>query len=101
MDWATLLRQIDAGTARAFVAAARHVIDALLIEAERVQQTQTPAARDYNAAELSREAPAGGWLSHAELREAARRMSEALATEKWVDGFVAAVKLMAALGGVL
>lgn len=101
MDVQTLVRNIDAQTARAFVEAARHVIDALLIEAERVGQTQTPDVTDYEHASLSRETPAGGWLSHAELRDTARRLSEAVAAEKWIDGLTCALKLLSALGGGL
>ena len=101
MDLKTLVKNIDVQTAQAFVTAARHVIDALLIESERVRKTQTPGARDYNKAELSRETPAGGWLSHEELRDTARRMSEAIALEKWTDGLVCALRMLSALGGVL
>ena len=101
MDLRTILNGIDAETARAFVTAARHAIDALLIEAERVRQMQTPALRDYNTAGLPRGTPPGGWLAHEELRETARRMAEALATEKWVDGFIAAVQVLRMLGGGL
>ncbi len=101
MDLQNIVKNIDAATAQAFVSAARHVVDALLIEGERVRQTQTPAARDYNAASLSREAAPGGWLSHEELRETSRRLAEAVAAEKWTEGFVAALKLLSMLGGAL
>jgi hypothetical protein len=101
MDWQTLLKSIDADTARAFVTAARRMIDALLVEAERVHATQTPADRDYNAGELSRATPPGGWLPHEELREAARRMGEAIAAEKWTEGLLTALKLLFVLGGML
>ncbi len=98
MDWQTALQRIDPAAAQAFVRAARAVIDALLIEGERVRQTQTPAARDYETAELSRETPAGGWLGHEELRAAAQQMAEAIATEKWLDGVIFAVKALAVAG---
>ncbi len=101
MDLKTIVSGIDAETARAFVTAARHAIDALLIEAERVRQTQTPTPRDYNAAALPRGTPPGGWLAHEELRETARRMAEAIAVEKWVDGFIAAVQVLSMMGGAL
>ncbi len=102
MDWQTMVRSIDANTAQAFVRAARHVIDALLIEAGRVRATQTPGPRDYNdAAALPRETPPGGWLSHDELRETARQMAEATAAEKWTDGLLCALKGLALIGGVL
>lgn len=99
MDLQRLARSIDAGTARAFVTAARHVIDALLIEGRRVQQTQTPGPRDYEAAELSRAAPPGGWLTQAELGDTARRLAEAIAAEKWTDGVIFAVRLLGLIGG--
>jgi len=100
MDWQTVLRNVDAGTARAFVQAARHVIDAMLLEVARVQQAQTPAPRDYQQAGPSREAPAGGWISHEELRATTQRMAEAIAAEKWVDGMLFAIRLLAAVGAV-
>lgn len=101
MNLEALLRQVDAGTAQAFVAAARHVIDALLIEGQRWAEKPAPPVRDYEAAELPRGAPPAGWLSHEELRDAAKRLAEALALEKWTDGLICAVKLFAAMGGVL
>ena len=100
MNLRMIIERLDAETARAFVSAARHVIDAMLIEAEQVKQTHTPAARDYENASLSREAPAGGWISDGELRLATQRMSEAIAAEKWTDGVVFAIKALSALGGV-
>ena len=101
MNIETLVERIDSGTARAFVTAARHVIDALLIEAERVQQTQTPTPRDYNAADMPRNTPVGGWLSHEELRGTAQRLAEAMAAEKWTEGVVFAARLFNALGGAM
>ena len=101
MDWQALIKGIDADAARAFVTAARHVIDALLVEAERQRQTQAPPVRDYNAAAgLTREDAPGGWLGHEELRATMRRMAEAVAAEKWSDGVVAALKVLAVLGGL-
>ncbi|MBI5863269.1 MAG: hypothetical protein HZB38_01905 [Planctomycetes bacterium] len=75
---------VDGRTARAFVSAARHFIDALLIEGQRVASTATP--------------PAGGWLSSEELRGATQRMSEAIAAERWVDGALAVVRVLVLLG---
>ncbi len=101
MNWESLLQSINPETARAFVAAARHLIDALLIEAERVEQAATPAPRDYPQAGLPRSTPGGGWITHSELRETARRLAEAVAAEKWVEGVAAAIKLLAVVGGGL
>lgn len=99
MNLETIAKQVDMGTARAFVTAARHFIDALLIEGQRVKSTATPGERDYNASGgLSRETPGGGWISNEDLRSATQRMSEAIAEEKWVEGAVFAVRVMALLG---
>lgn len=103
MDVKTVLKQIDASTARAFVHATRHVIDAMLVEGERIAQTQGPRARDYNAAavagtsETGASAPAGGWISDSEIHDTARRLSEAIAAEKWVDGAMFAIQLLSRL----
>ncbi len=101
MDWRRLVESVDAESARAFVLAARRVIDALLIEAERVRRTQTPTARDYNAAELPRTTPAGQWLEHSELRATAQQLSEAMAAEKWTDGLLFALKALFVVGGLV
>ncbi len=101
MNWQDLIRAIDPVTAKAFVSAVRNVVDALLVESERVEQTEPLATRDYNRADLPRRQPAGGWLSPTELRASGRAMAEALAAEKWTDGFLAAIKLVCVLGGAL
>jgi hypothetical protein len=99
MDIRSALQLVDASTAKAFVSAARHVIDALLIEGERVRQAQGPGSTDYATAELSREGPAGGWISDEELRDTTKRLAEAIAAEKWTDGVLFAVQLLSRLGG--
>lgn len=101
MNWQQVLRGIDAETARAFVTAARHLIDALLIEAERVDQAAAPDPRDYTTAALPRTGPGGGWISHAELRDTTRRLAEAVAAEKWIDGVTTVIQVLAVVGGGL
>lgn len=100
MDLQKLLRNIDAETARAFVSAARQVLDALLLEAARTEQMQTLPTRDYDGATLSRVTPAGGWLSHEEPRQTTQKMAEALAAEKWADGVACAIRLLTRFAGV-
>jgi hypothetical protein len=100
MNLQSLLSSIDANTARAFVSAARHVIDALLVEAERIEQMNPPQPRDYTSATLQNDSPAGGWLSHSELRSAAQNLAEAVAAEKWTDGVIAAVRTLALFGAL-
>jgi hypothetical protein len=99
MNLKQLVGEIDADTARAFVEASRIVIDALLIEGERLAAADTPAARDYEAARLNRAAPPGGWLAPAELRAVAQRLSEAIAAEKWSDGLLCALQILRRIGG--
>ena len=94
MDLRKLLQNIDAETARAFVSAAGHVIDAMLFESARIGETVTPAERDYENATLPRATPAGGWISHEELRLTTQKMAEALAAEKWADGVVLAIQVL-------
>lgn len=100
MDLKTVVEKLDARTAQAFVTAARHVIDAMLIEGQRVRQTQTPGEVDYASAELSREAAPDGWLSHEELRGTVQKMGEAIAAEKWTDGVLFAIKALSAVGAI-
>ena len=99
MDLRKLLQNVDAETARAFVTAARRVIDALLLEAARAKETRTPEVRDYEDATLPRTAPAGGWLSHEELRQTTQKMAEAVAAEKWADGVAFAIQLLTRFAG--
>jgi hypothetical protein len=101
MDWKSMLERLDASTVQAFVAAAVRVVDALVIEAERGAPASAPQPRDYRTAELPHGTPPGGWLGVGELRAAAQRATEALAAEKWTDGFVTALQALALLGGAL
>lgn len=94
-----LLAQVDARTAQTFVSAARHVIDAMLIEAARVEQTAAPGEIDYENAALSRETAPGGWLSHEALRETSQRLAESIAREKWTEGMFTAIRLLSGMGG--
>lgn len=101
MELKQLVERIDARTARAFVSAARNVMDALVIEAEHVRRAQTPGTRDYGRALLPRSTPAGGWLTPAELRETSQRLAEALAAEKWTEGVLFAMRVLGVMGGGL
>jgi hypothetical protein len=100
MDIASLAKQIEPETARAFVSAARHVIDAAMLEAERVNRAMTPPARDYASSTLDRSTPAGGWITPEELREAARQVGEAMADERWNEGIGAVLKSLALIWGL-
>jgi len=100
MDWKELVRALDAETAQRFVVAARHVLDALLLEAERLEGLRTPPGRDYQRATLPRATPPGGWLRHDELRDTARRIGAAVASEKWTDGVVETLRFLAQLGAL-
>jgi hypothetical protein len=97
MNLKTMLDNIDENTARSMVEAVGRVFDALVIESERIQQSQTPPKRDYNTAELSRAAPGGGWISDSNLRRAAQDIAEAVAQEQWTKGLVSAVRWLRVL----
>lgn len=99
MDLRTLLQQIDAETARAFISAARHMLDALLLEAARAEDVCAPAAQDYENESLSRATPPGGWLSHEELRKTTQEIVEAVAAEKWADGVACTIQLLSRFVG--
>lgn len=99
MSLQQLFEQINPQTARAFVGAARNLIDALLIEAERIRAAQPPGVIDYDTAVIDRTTPPGGWLAPDELRRATQRLTEALAAEKWLDGMLVALRALRALGG--
>lgn len=100
MDWIETIRRIDAPTARSFVRAARHLLNAMMIEGQQMRAVQTPGTRDYVTGTLSREAPAGGWLSHEELRNTTQRLNEAIAAEKWVEGVFVALRAVSMLGAI-
>lgn len=92
------LANLEPATISAFVRAARHVIDALLIEGQRIQSAGTPPPpRDYATADLDRSTPTGGWLTPDDLRNGAQRLAEAVAAEKWIEGFKLAVMLLSQL----
>lgn len=99
MQLENLLRGIDARTAQAFVTAAWNLFEALAVQAEQVQAARTPAPRDYRSAGLDRSTPPGGWLAAGELRQTGRRIAEAIATERWLDGALLAIRALGGLGG--
>ena len=71
----------------------------MLLEAARVEETQTAGVRDYEGVALPRATPAGGWLSHEELRRTAQAMAEAIALEKWADAIALAIGLLTRFAG--
>ncbi len=98
MDLRRLLRNLDGASARAFVRAATEVIDAMLLEQVASEPEATPGGRDYEMAGLSRSTPTGGWISHEELRATTQKMSEAIASEKWTEGVMLAIRLLGKAG---
>lgn len=92
----TIADKLDLATIQSFTRAALDVIQVVLNEAEKRAATATPDKVDYAHADHDWSAPAGGWLTPDEIRTAITEITEAIAAEKWFDGFVAAVKMMAA-----
>lgn len=89
-----LAHSLEPAVLRRFVHAVRNVVDAMLIQAPPPRPAPPPGMRDYNAAPLVNGAPDGGWIDVSELQITSQRMNEAIAAERWVDGFVAAVELL-------
>jgi hypothetical protein len=99
MNLTTLANSIYQTTDLDFVASVKLMIDTMLIQPARAEPAQPPQPRDYNTATFGNLAspgatPPGGWISDNELRSASQRMNEAIAAEKWTEGFVAAMQLL-------
>jgi len=101
MNLTALLSSVRPETARAFVTAAWSILQALRVELEQSAERRTPPVRNYNERELSRTAPAGGWLTDEELCQTVDALAEAIAAEKWTDGLITTLKVLSALGGLL
>ena len=92
--------KLDPATIQTFVHTARLVVEAVADEAQASASTQMPGQTDYATATLDHSTPAGGWLNVEQIRETSRKMTEAVAAEKWVDGFICAVQFMAMIGAI-
>lgn len=97
MNLEAIAKRIDADSARAFVHAARNLVNAVMVEVARQKDVSGPTPRDYRSAGLSSEPAPGGWISRGELDRACQQMSEAMAAEKWVEGVMAAVRAIGML----
>ena len=98
----SLAERLDAQTIQTFVHTMRLIADAILAEAEDRAGEHAPTGQvDYATAGPDRTAPPGGWGDVAEIRSRATAMAEAIAAEKWQDGFVFAFELMALVGKVV
>lgn len=98
INWQAVLASMTPENVRAFVEAARNVIQACMVELEKVSAIQTPKPTDYTTAELNASAPPGGWITDTELRNTVQKMNEAIAAERWVDGALFVIKAIAVLG---
>lgn len=92
--------RLDGKSIAAFVHTARVVIDAVAAEREQALSESAPQPIDYATARHDHAAPPGGPLSVGELRARSAEMVQAIAAEKWVDGFVSCLQLLAAVGAI-
>jgi len=86
--------------ARQFVLTVQRWIEAGLLPPTKVGAGPVPGRVDYGTAKIGSVAPAGGWLSDAEVKSVAQGMTEAIAAEKWFDGVKFAVQLVILAGGL-
>ncbi len=86
--------------ARQFVLTVQRWIELGLLPPTKVGAGPVPGRVDYGTAKIGSVAPAGGWLSDAEVKSAAQGMTEAIAAEKWFDGVKFAVQLVILAGGL-
>ena len=93
------LSKLDPAVIQTFVHTVRKVLDAFRIEAAIVSQSATPSSPDYEHGGLSPAPPSGGWITNDELRARVQEFNEAMALEKWIDGFIAGIKVMMFIGG--
>lgn len=102
MDFQTILKQINPETAKVFIDATFDVVNAFLLKAEENETAVPPSNVDYNAPHrgLKNDAPAGGWISDAEVRATLRKQVESMKVANWMDGFLTAIKLLVAIGAV-
>lgn len=91
---------LDADTLKSFVHTARLTIDAIASEQRAAAAKAAPQPIDYAAADHDRSAPAGGWIDPQEVKALSAAMTEAIAAEKWADGFVTAIQLLAMVGAI-
>jgi len=87
-----------------FIQIVREIVDRVA-QTPAALPTVDPAAGtiDYATAPAidTSAGPPGGWLTKDDVRVASAKMIEAVAAEKWTDGFVFAVKLFVAAGGAI
>lgn len=93
-------QQMDPAVLQNFLKEIARIFDALVVPPAAAGAVRMPGGVDYTTAQPSVGQPAGGWLSDGEVRGAAQRMTEAIAAEQWVQGFVALARLIAMAGGV-
>lgn len=97
-QWTTIAKGLSEQTLKGFVNAVNEIVKQIAgTPVGGVSTAPTPV--DYAHAEITVGVPPGGWLSVEEFRDASRRMTEAIAAEKWVEGFITAVQIMIMIGG--
>ncbi len=91
-----ILAKIDPAAAKAFVLEVRRVFGALATPVGAAgTPPEAPGNVDYTTAQVTAGRPAGGWLSDAEVRNVAQRMTEAIAAEQWEKGLTIAIAFLA------
>lgn len=82
-----------------FVLAFKAMLDRGLIPTVPVKPEVEPPLHEYGGKGLTKNAPASGWISESELAGRVQLMTEAIAAEKWEEGFLFAVQIIMLFGG--
>lgn len=99
MNLVQIASKLSPETIKQVVAAVFAAVDAAQVESSKRIESGPGHAKDYDAIEPNREGPPGGWIDDAEIRNTCKAMSEAISLEKYVEGFIMAVRIMSMIKG--
>lgn len=91
----TVMSDLSMESIKEFVTVVKRYIDDALVDDIKVLPQESPTKIDYNKAGVELIAPHGGWISRSELERYNQKMTEAIANEKWTEGFILAMQIVA------
>lgn len=91
----TIMSDLSMETIKEVVTVVKRYIDDALVDDIKIQPQESPNRLDYNKAGIELVAPPNGWISMSELEAYNQKMTEAIANEKWTEGFILAMQIVA------